>query len=108
MRIADSEAQSAGLTQDHVRIKQQYGGGYPGNLEGLHHLHCLNLVRQGLVYNYEYYKEQAKGAFVNDEPVVKAHISKFLLAPALIPFNLFLVLSASCYTPFRNLIHSSC
>lgn len=34
-------AERAGLRPDHVQIAEKYGGGYPANVEGLHHLHCL-------------------------------------------------------------------
>jgi len=76
LRIDESEAEAAAITIDHVHIREKYGGGHPANLEGLHHLHCLNLLRQGLVYNYDYYKKLGHGAFKNEEPVVKYHISK--------------------------------
>lgn len=35
------EAEKSGLAPDQVKINEKYGGGYPANLEGLHHLHCL-------------------------------------------------------------------
>ena len=41
MRLPEHMAKSAGLTKNHIRIKEKYGGGYPVNVEGLHHLHCL-------------------------------------------------------------------
>ncbi|KAJ8062858.1 hypothetical protein OCU04_008112 [Sclerotinia nivalis] len=73
-----SEAEKSGLTSAHVQINEKYGGGFPVNLEGLHHLHCLNLVRQSLYYNYDYYHEQGEGAFVNDDNVVQYHVSHCL------------------------------
>jgi hypothetical protein len=41
VRVDESEAPKSGLGPSHVRIQQRYGGGYPANVEGLHHLHCL-------------------------------------------------------------------
>lgn len=41
LRISESEAERSGIARDQVRIKAKYGGGYPANIEGLHHLHCL-------------------------------------------------------------------
>ncbi|KAF4635313.1 hypothetical protein G7Y89_g2774 [Cudoniella acicularis] len=38
-------AQKSGLAPDQVKINPKYGGGYPANVEGLHHLHCLDLLR---------------------------------------------------------------
>jgi hypothetical protein len=77
--VPDELAAASGLTKDHVRIKSKYGGGYPANVEGLHHLHCLNLLRKGLKWNYDYYRELGEGAFMNDEYIAKYHISKFSL-----------------------------
>lgn len=71
-------AQRSGLAPDQVKINQKYGGGYPANVEGLHHLHCLNLLRQGLWYNYEYYHDLGQGAFKNEEFIVKYHVSHCL------------------------------
>lgn len=44
----------------------------------MHHLHCLNLVRQALYYNYDYYHEKKTGAFVNDDNIVRHHVSHCL------------------------------
>lgn len=40
-RVPPELAQLAGLTDDKVQISEKYGGGFPANVEGLHHLHCL-------------------------------------------------------------------
>jgi hypothetical protein len=87
LRIHNDEAAESGITIDHVKIKEEYGGGYPANMEGLHHLHCLNLLRQGLVYNYDYYKAKGHGAFSNEEPIVKYHISTFSKLLSLFSFT---------------------
>ena len=34
-------AEISGLTPYHVQVRPEYGGGFPANVEGLHHLHCL-------------------------------------------------------------------
>lgn len=39
--VRPEEAEQSGLRHDQVKISQAYGGGYPANVEGLHHLHCL-------------------------------------------------------------------
>ncbi|KAF2210522.1 hypothetical protein CERZMDRAFT_45518 [Cercospora zeae-maydis SCOH1-5] len=71
-------APSVGLRPDQVQINEKYGGGYPANVEGLHQLHCLNLVRQALYYNIDYYRAKGEGAFVNKEPIVQLHVSHCL------------------------------
>jgi hypothetical protein len=35
------EAEATGLRPEQVQVSQLYGGGFPANVEGLHHLHCL-------------------------------------------------------------------
>ena len=71
-------APKSGIKPDGVQINPKYGGGFPANVEGLHHLHCLNLVRQGLYYNIDYYRAKGEGAFINNGTVVRYHISHCL------------------------------
>jgi len=73
--VPPQEAIKSGIAKDQVHLKKQYGGGYPANVEGLHHLHCLNLLRQSLPWNIDYYKEKGKGPFSNEEHILKVHIS---------------------------------
>lgn len=75
LRVPSSLASKSNLSPSHVQISSKYGGGYPANVEGLHHLHCLNLLRQSLWYNYPYYNELGQGAFQNEEFIVKKHVS---------------------------------
>ncbi|TVY52938.1 Oxidase ustYa [Lachnellula cervina] len=75
LAIPVSEAAASGLKPDQVQIKPKYGGGFPGNVEGLHHLHCLNLLRQSLYFNYDYYKSKGEGAFTNDDSIVHYHVT---------------------------------
>ncbi|KAG0650027.1 Oxidase ustYa [Hyphodiscus hymeniophilus] len=78
LAVPMEEAARTGLKPDQVKINEKYGGGYPANVEGLHHLHCLNLVRQSLYYNYDHYREKGEGAFTNDDNIVKHHVSHCL------------------------------
>ncbi|EAW08969.1 oxidase ustYa family protein [Aspergillus clavatus NRRL 1] len=78
LRVPAEEAERAGLASDQVKISQKYGGGYPANVEGFHHLHCLNLLRQTLYYNYDYYHDLGHGAFKNDDFIVRRHVSHCL------------------------------
>jgi hypothetical protein len=45
-RVPTEDAERSGLAPDQVKIKKQYGGGYPAHVEGLHHLHCLVRYRR--------------------------------------------------------------
>lgn len=74
-----SRASKSGLTKGQVQISEKYGGGFPANVEGLHHLHCLNLLRKSLYYNFEHYHALGEGAFKNDDTILKFHISEFTL-----------------------------
>ncbi|KAJ0419645.1 hypothetical protein BJY00DRAFT_302040 [Aspergillus carlsbadensis] len=78
IRVPAHEAARSGIAGDQVQIREEYGGGYPANVEGLHHLHCLNLLRQSLYYNYDYYHAQGTGAFKNDDFIVRKHVSHCL------------------------------
>ncbi|RII24742.1 hypothetical protein CUC08_Gglean011754 [Alternaria sp. MG1] len=61
--IAEDEAKRTGLRHDQVKVSQEYGGGFPANVEGLHHLHCLS---------------QKKGPFINSEYIVRLHTTHCL------------------------------
>ncbi|CAI7634570.1 unnamed protein product [Penicillium bialowiezense] len=78
IQIPYDDAERSGLAPDQVKINPKYGGGYPANVEGLHHLHCLNLLRQSLYYNYDYYHAKGQGPFVNDDYIVRRHVSHCL------------------------------
>lgn len=76
--VPEEKAKEAGLRDDHVKISEKYGGGYPVNVEGLHHLHCLNLLRQSLYYNFDHYHAIGKGAFKNNDRILKLHVTHCL------------------------------
>ncbi|KAH6633277.1 hypothetical protein C7974DRAFT_375382 [Boeremia exigua] len=78
VRIPASEAAKSNIRADQVKIKEKYGGGFPANVEGLHHLHCLNLLRKSLSWNIDYYRAMKMGPFANDEHVLKAHVTHCL------------------------------
>ncbi|TLS25891.1 hypothetical protein PpBr36_07589 [Pyricularia pennisetigena] len=69
---------AVGLEERHVQRSEKYGAGYFVNVEGMHHLHCLNLVRKSLYFNYAYYKDLGMHAFKNDEHILKLHITHCL------------------------------
>ncbi|CAI7617891.1 unnamed protein product [Penicillium viridicatum] len=78
VRIPPEDAEQSGLATDQVKINAKYGGGFPANVEGLHHLHCLNLLRQSLYYNYDYYHTKGEGPFTNNDYIVRRHVSHCL------------------------------
>jgi len=76
--VPSNQAAQSGLLPDQVKVSEKYGGGYPANVEGLHHLHCLNLLRRSLYFNYDYYRALGEGAFKNDEPILRYHVTHCL------------------------------
>ncbi|RDL32125.1 Uncharacterized protein BP5553_09527 [Venustampulla echinocandica] len=78
LAVPASEATESGLLLDQVKISSRYGGGFPANVEGLHHLHCLDLLRQALYFNYDYYHARGNGAFKNKDNIVRFHVTHCL------------------------------
>ena len=74
--VPNNVAFESGLKESQVQVSEKYGGGFPANVEGLHHLHCLNLLRKSLVYNFEHYHALGEGAFKNEDKILKYHISE--------------------------------
>jgi len=73
--ISVQDGLASGLKSSFVQRSDKYGGGFLVNVEGMHHLHCLNLVRQALYFNYDRYMEMGKHAFKNEEPIVRLHVT---------------------------------
>ena len=48
------------------------------NVEGLHHLHCLNLLRKALYFNVDYYRDLGQVEFLNNATIVKLHVTHCL------------------------------
>ena len=71
-------AEKSGLTKDHARRAKKYGGGIPVFVEGFHQLHCLNLLRKSLFYNYDYYHSKSEVEFSDPEAVQRWHVSHCL------------------------------
>ncbi|KAH8652299.1 hypothetical protein BX600DRAFT_516350 [Xylariales sp. PMI_506] len=76
--ISEEAGLRSGLTHHHVQRSKKYGGGFMVNVEGLHHLHCLNLVRKTLYFNYDYYKSLGGHAFLNDGEPFRMHVTHCL------------------------------
>ncbi|KNB04823.1 hypothetical protein FOXG_06833 [Fusarium oxysporum f. sp. lycopersici 4287] len=73
--ISYKDGLSSGLDDSFVQRAPQHGGGFIVNVEGMHHLHCLNLLRKSLWYNYEYYKDLGGTPFKNDGEVFRMHLT---------------------------------
>ncbi|KAM3067999.1 hypothetical protein ACMFMF_009366 [Clarireedia jacksonii] len=76
--ISKAVAAKSGIRCDHLKMTDAFEGGYLANVEGLQHLQCLNLLRKGLWYNYNYYAEQKQGSFADEIEILKMHVSQCL------------------------------
>ncbi|KAK8207545.1 hypothetical protein IWZ00DRAFT_576791 [Phyllosticta capitalensis] len=76
--VPPEKAARSNLLPDQVKVRDKYGGGFVANVQGLHDLHCLNLLRQGLYFNYDYYHGKREGAWVNSDEVVRKHVTHCL------------------------------
>jgi len=76
--IPPDQAAQSGILPDQVKVSQKYGGGFIANVEGLHQLHCLNLLRKSLYYNFDYYHALGKGPFANSDYVLRYHVTHCL------------------------------
>jgi hypothetical protein len=76
--ITPSEGLKAGLSKHYNQVSQKYGGGYVVGVQGLHSLHCVDVLRKGLWYNYEYYKVQGQNSFRDPEEYLRLHTSHCL------------------------------
>lgn len=76
--ISYEDGIASGLDHSFVQRNPKYGGGFIVNVEGMHHLHCLNLVRKSLWYNYDYYKKMKMHAFKNDGEIFRLHVTHCL------------------------------
>ncbi|PTB78931.1 hypothetical protein M440DRAFT_1370426 [Trichoderma longibrachiatum ATCC 18648] len=76
--ISYEDGLASGLDSSFVQRAEKHGGGFIVNVEGMHHLHCLNLVRKALYFNYDHYKELGEHAFTNEESILRLHITHCL------------------------------
>ncbi|KAF1979261.1 hypothetical protein BU23DRAFT_576903 [Bimuria novae-zelandiae CBS 107.79] len=72
------EAAKSGLQPHQVQVESVYGGGFLANVEVLHHLHCLNILRKSLAWNYAYYHAQGHPPFSNSDDIIRVHVTHCL------------------------------
>jgi hypothetical protein len=90
--VSEEDGVRFGLDPGMVKRLPRQGGGYVAMSEGMHHLHCVNLLRQASYFNYEYYRRLGEGAFKNDDDVIETHIgtlsTKFKLSYGKVKANM--------------------
>ncbi|MCJ1437202.1 hypothetical protein MMC27_006588 [Xylographa pallens] len=72
--LTDEEAIKSRISLDHARAPQELGGQIIANVEVLHELHCLNVLRRTNYWNYEHYAKSGQGEFANEEKIVRLHV----------------------------------
>jgi hypothetical protein len=76
--ISYEDGLASGLTPSYVQRASEYGGGFFVNVEGMHHLHCLNLLRKSLYFNFDRYKKLGHHAFGNEDNILRLHVTHCL------------------------------
>jgi Mycotoxin biosynthesis protein UstYa len=73
--VPENLASKYGLDPGHLKYAEANGGGYPVLFEFEHHLHCVDLLRQSLFWNYNYYLAQGRGPFSNPPEIIQRHVN---------------------------------
>jgi hypothetical protein len=76
--ISYEDGLASGLEPSFVQRSEAHGGGFIVNVEGMHHLHCLNLVRKSLYFNHKYYEHLGTNEFLNNGSMLEHHITHCL------------------------------
>ena len=74
--VPEEDRARFGLETGMVKRVPRLGEGYVAESDGLHHLHCLDLLRLTSYFNYEYYCRLGKGAFENNDHILELHVGK--------------------------------
>jgi hypothetical protein len=72
--IPETDADRVGFTQGMVKLRDSEGGGFIAQMEVFHNLHCLDTLRQGLYFNYDYYHKSRDGVWGRSDAVVRKHM----------------------------------
>ncbi|TLS24111.1 hypothetical protein PpBr36_08479 [Pyricularia pennisetigena] len=59
------------LNKSHVRVAEQYGGGYVLELQTFHNIHCLNILHQALHFNARQHHKTVTGSRVSRRDALK-------------------------------------
>ena len=79
-RVSEEDLVKVDAPAAPVRVPAEAGGGYLAGIEGMHQLHCLNLVR---MYTYEdYYKTRAR-EWGDSAETLRMHVGSFYRSPTL-------------------------
>jgi hypothetical protein len=76
--IPEEYAERVGFSPGMVKQRASDGGGFMAQMEVFHQLHCLDTLRQGLYFNYDYYHENRDGVWGRSDAVVRKHMGKSL------------------------------
>lgn len=72
--VPEGDFERVGFTQGMVKLRASEGGGFIAQMEVFHNLHCLDTLRQGLYFNYDYYHANRHGVWERSDAVVRKHM----------------------------------
>ncbi|KAH9835490.1 Oxidase ustYa [Teratosphaeria destructans] len=73
--VPEKDAVRYGLDERMAKRRPRQGGGFVAQSEGIHHLHCLNLLRKSTHFNYQYYRDLGTYEFGNKDAMLEKHLS---------------------------------
>ncbi|KAF2767049.1 hypothetical protein EJ03DRAFT_241786, partial [Teratosphaeria nubilosa] len=73
--VPEEDAVRFGLDKRMAKRRPRQGGGFVAQSEGMHHLHCLNLLRKSTRFNYQYYRDLGKHEFGNNDTILEKHLT---------------------------------
>ncbi|KAI9735458.1 MAG: hypothetical protein M1818_006464 [Claussenomyces sp. TS43310] len=72
--IPEEDAERIGFSPGMVKRRASDGGGFIAQMEVFHQLHCLDTLRQGMYFNYDYYQANRKGVWERSDAIVRKHM----------------------------------
>ena len=76
--VPEHDVARVGFSSGMVKRRASDGGGFVAQMEVFHQLHCLDTLRQGLYFNYDYYHTNRRGVWERSDAVVRKHMGHCL------------------------------
>lgn len=88
--VSEEDGVRAGIPKGNAKFPLDRGGGFLAEVQVFHQLHCVNFLRKGLWFNYDYYDKLGTAEFSNDEEVRRLHAGRNYI------WRSFLICDANC------------
>ncbi|KAF2163038.1 hypothetical protein M409DRAFT_26484 [Zasmidium cellare ATCC 36951] len=76
--VPEERGPEAGIDPSSIKVNASLGGGYITTVRVIHQLHCLNMVRQALSWNVDYYRSRKVEPWNKVDWVARAHVDHCL------------------------------